>query len=110
MAGDIEGELALDSHPASQLPEVVGDASLSIVILTYLFLLLVYIFTLTAVNFFCQEGKEIRGRGGLVLVLFQHILHILLPSDGKALTGLASGVMKITVLEVGFAEVSQVDE
>ena len=37
-------------------------------------------------------------------------MHLLLPTDGKALAGLASCVMEIAFAEVGLAEVGKVDE
>ena len=60
MAGDIEGELALDTYLGSYLSEVIGDTGFRIVIQAHLFLLFVNSFVLTFVSIINQKRKEIR--------------------------------------------------
>ena len=44
------------------------------------------------------------------LVFIDYILHTFLPTNGKALTCLASDIRDVTVFEVGLTKMSQVDE
>ena len=102
MAGDIEGQLALESYLRTQFLEMIGDARLGIVVKLVLAAFLAIVAD--------KEREEIRGRGSLLLVLVDNGLHILLPTDAEALASLASGIVQIAVTQVGLAEVCQVDE
>ena len=92
----------MESYLRTQFLEVIGDARLGIVVKLVLAAFLAIVAD--------KEREEIRGRGSLLLVLVDNGLHILLPTDAEALTSLASGIVQITVTDIGLAEVRQVDE